>query len=278
MPLPKMLNIGCGATHHPDWINLDVSSTEPSVLPVDINNGLPFSSDSITVCYSSHLLEHLDKEGARNFLAECTRVLKSGGVIRLAVPDLEGIAREYLRLLDVVAAGDKTRESDYDWIMLEMYDQTIRNDSGGEMAHFLDNLDVADRPFVKSRIGAEAENYWAERLAPKRSLAGPSIKKRLLSFIKTFHMKFVGWVVLLLAGKSARRSFKAGIFRSSGEVHQWMYDRFSLKRLLERAGFVDVKICTATESRIPEFEKYSLDALNGVARKPDSMYIEASKP
>ena len=278
MPLPKMLNIGCGATHHPDWINLDVSSSNPTVLPVDINNGLPFSSDTITACYSSHLLEHLDKEGARNFLAECMRVLKSGGVIRLAVPDLEGIAREYLRLLDVVAAGDKARESDYDWIMLEMYDQTVRNYSGGEMARFLENLDVDDRPFVKSRIGAEAENFWAERLAPKQSLAGPSIQKRLLSFIKTFHMKFVGWVVLLLAGKSARRSFQAGIFRSSGEVHQWMYDRFSLKRLLERAGFVDVKICTATESRIPEYEKYSLDALNGVARKPDSMYIEASKP
>jgi hypothetical protein len=90
-------------------------------------------------------------------------------------------------------------------------------------------------------------------------------------------MKFVGWVVLLLSGKSARKSFQDGVFRSSGEIHQWMYDRFSLKRLLEQAGFMNVEICTATESRIPEFEKYSLDALNGIARKPDSIYIEASK-
>jgi hypothetical protein len=206
------------------------------------------------------------------------RVLRSGGVIRLAVPDLEGIAREYLRLLDAVANGDRTRESDYDWIVLEMYDQTVRNHSGGEMAHFLENLDVADRPFIKSRIGAEAENYWAGRIVPKQSLASSSIQKRLLSFLKSFHMKFIGWVVSLLSGQSARRSLQAGIFRSSGEVHQWMYDRYSLKRLLERAGFVEVRICAATESRIPEFEKYSLDALNGVARKPDSMYIEASKP
>lgn len=278
MHRPKMLNIGCGATHHPDWVNLDVSSSDSSVLPVDINNGLPFSADSISVCYSSHLFEHLDKEGARYFLAECMRVLKSGGVIRLAVPNLEGIVREYLRLLDVVAAGDKTRESDYDWIMLEMYDQTVRNHSGGGMARFLQNLDENDRPFVKSRIGAEAENFWTERIVPKQSLAHPSIQKRLLSFTKAFHMKFVGWMVLLLVGKSARRSLQAGLFRSSGEVHQWMYDRFSLKRLLERAGFVDVNICAATESRIPEYEKYSLDALNGIARKPDSIYIEASKP
>lgn len=278
MTSPKMLNIGCGATHHPDWVNLDVSSSDPSVLPVDINNGLPFSADAISVCYSSHLLEHLDKDGARYFLAECWRVLKSGGVIRLAVPDLEGIVREYLRVLDVVATGDNKRESDYDWIMLEMYDQTVRNYSGGEMARFLKNLDVNDRPFVKSRIGVEAENFWAERLVPKHSLARPSIQKRLLSIVREFHMEFVGWIVSLLAGKAARRSFQAGVFRNSGEVHQWMYDRFSLKRLLERAGFVDVKICAATESRIPKYEKYSLDALNGVARKPDSIYIEASKP
>lgn len=273
-----MLNIGCGATHHPDWINLDVLPTEPSVLPVDINKGLPFSADSITVCYSSHLLEHLDKEGARHFLAECMRVLKSGGVIRLAVPDLEGIAREYLRLLDVVASGDKTRESDYDWIMLEMYDQTVRNHSGGEMARFLKDLNVNERPFVKSRIGAEAGNFWAERILPKQTWSAASARKMLWNYLKSLHMKFVDWIIFLLAGKAARRSFQAGIFRSGGEVHQWMYDRFSLTRLLERAGFVDIKICAATESRIPEYEKYSLDALNGITRKPDSMFIEASKP
>lgn len=278
MTSPKMLNIGCGPTHHPDWINLDVSSSEPSVLPVDINNGLPFPADTAAVCYSSHLLEHLDKDDARNFLAECMRVLKSGGVIRLAVPDLEGIAREYLRLLDVVVAGDKTRESDYDWIMLEMYDQTVRNHSGGEMARFLENLDVGDRPFVKSRIGAEAENFWAERIVPGQSGTSVSAQKRLWNCLRSLHMKFVGWIVFLLAGKSARKSFQTGIFRSSGEVHQWMYDRFSLRRLLEQSGFVDIKICAATESRIPEYEKYSLDALNGVTRKPDSMHIEASKP
>jgi predicted SAM-dependent methyltransferase len=278
MARPKMLNIGCGATHHPDWINLDVSSSDPSVLPVDINNGLPFSSDSITVCYSSHLLEHLNKDDARYFLAECMRVLNSRGVLRLAVPDLEGIAREYLRLLDVVAAGNKSRESDYDWIMLEMYDQTVRNYSGGEMARFLENLNVDDRPFARSRIGGEAENYWCERIMLKQSWTSASIQKKLRSILKKCHMQFVGWIVILLAGKSARRSFQAGVFRSSGEVHQWMYDRFSLKRLLERAGFVDVKICAATESRIPEYEKYSLDALNGIVRKPDSLYVEASKP
>jgi predicted SAM-dependent methyltransferase len=269
MSNPIMLNIGCGATHHPDWINLDVSSLDPAVLPVDINNGLPFPSGSTTICYSSHLLEHLDEDEARHFLDECKRVLKCGGTIRLAVPDLERIAREYLRLLDVVAAGNSARESDYDWIMLEMYDQTVRNHSGGRMASFLESLGMDNRPFVRSRIGAEADRIWEK---------GAASRPTLQSTLKSFRMKFVGWMVLLLAGKSAHRNFQSAMFRSSGEIHQWMYDRFSLKRLLEQAGFTDVRICSSTESRIPEFEKYSLDTLNGVARKPDSMYIEASNP
>jgi SAM-dependent methyltransferase len=267
--MEMLINIGCGATHHPDWINLDVSSLDPAVLPVNINNGLPFPSGSAAVCYSSHLLEHLDRDQARYFLDECKRVLTSGGTIRLAVPDLERIAREYLRLLDNIAAGNGARESDYDWMMLEMYDQTVRNHSGGEMVSFLRNISMNDRPFVKSRIGAQAEHIWGTRTVPKPPL---------LSTLKSFHMKLVGWVVLLLAGKSVRKSFQDGVFRSGGEIHQWMYDRFSLKRLLEQAGFADVKVCSSTESRIPVFEKYSLDTLNGIARKPDSMYIEASKP
>lgn len=274
MPIPKMLNIGCGTTIHSDWINLDVAPANPTVLPLDINNGLPFSANSVDVCYSSHLLEHLSKNGAHNFVAECMRVLKSGGIIRLAVPDLEGIVREYLRVLDAVANGDKTRESDYDWIMLELYDQAARSQPGGEMAEFLEYLGVDNRAFVKSRIGTEADNLWSKKPAP----TSLSIQERLVGILKAFRMKLVCRVISLFADKAALNSFLAGLFRDSGEVHQWMYDRFSLKRLLERAGFVDVKICLTTASRIPSYELYSLDAVNGVARKPDSTYIEASKP
>lgn len=280
MPIFKMLNIGCGATNHPDWINLDVSPTDPNVLVADINNGLPFSSEFAVVCYSSHVLEHLDKAGARNLIAECFRVLKHGGVIRLVLPDLEVLAREYLRVLDAVASGNGVSELDYDWIMLELYDQAVRNFSGGEMARFLANLDEKDRFFVRSRIGVEAEKFWAPKQALPRGYQLNTLVNRIPwgRLLKLSREKLAGWLVYLIAGKAAFRNFQMGIFRGSGEVHQWMYDRYSLKRLLEQAGFVNVKICAANESRIPEYEKYSLDVLNGITRKPDSLYVEASKP
>lgn len=280
MSVSRLINIGCGASHHPDWINLDVSPVDPNVLAVDINNGLPFTSEFATACYSSHVLEHLDKASARNLVAECFRVLKHSGVIRLVVPDLESLAREYLRVLDAVTSGDGTRELDYDWIMLELYDQTVRNCSGGEMGRFLANLNEKDRFFVRSRIGSEAEKFWA----PKQVLSSGYRLNTMVSriawgkLLKLLRKKLAGWFVYLIAGKAAFRNFRTGIFRGGGEVHQWMYDRHSLNRLLNQAGFVNVKICAANESRIPEFEKYSLDVLRGIIRKPDSLYVEASKP
>lgn len=73
-------------------------------------------------------------------------------------------------------------------------------------------------------------------------------------------------------------SLDVGKFRLSGEIHQWMYDRYSLKRLLEEAGFGQVSVATAFESRIPGWDKYvSLDVENGQTRKPDSIFIEGSK-
>lgn len=272
-----MINIGCGTVHHPEWINLDIASDHPDVMPADIRRGLPLPNSSAIACYSSHVLEHMDQAAARLLLGECLRVLQSGGVLRLAVPDLEVIVREYLVILEQLMAGEIDRAKDYDWIMLEMYDQVARNHSGGEMASYLDQLKPADRGYVASRIGAEAERIWMSPASKGHPVFGPlhrSFSKRL----RRYRLSFAGWLVRLVAGESASTSFSKGLFRDSGEVHQWMYDRYSLSRLLQEAGFTDIRICDAQESRIEGFESYEFDTLNGKVRKPDSLFIEAIKP
>lgn len=55
----------------------------------------PFSENSVEAVYSSHLLEHLPKPAAVNCLRECHRILRPGGVIRLAVPDLDAMVQGY---------------------------------------------------------------------------------------------------------------------------------------------------------------------------------------
>jgi hypothetical protein len=57
-----------------------------------------------------------------------------------------------------------------------------------------------------------------------------------------------------------------------------MYDRFSLRRLLEQCGFVGVIRRTAHESGIPDFAQYQLDSDGERVRKPDSLFMEGLKP
>lgn len=276
----KLLNLGCGSSYHPSWTNIDFVSVGPEVIAHNLLSGIPVPDDSFDAVYHSHVLEHFSKSDARSFIDQCHRVLKSGGIIRIAIPDLEGIARGYLQKLEECIEGKSASKDDYDWFMLELYDQVVRNAPGGDMEHFLSNLDEKNRSFVRSRIGAEAENFWL----PRQLLSGKYPLNVLMSriswgrLLKGTRVRLAGWLVYLVAGKAALQSFRKGIFRDSGEVHQWMYDRYSLKRLLDQAGFVNVKICAADESQIPEFEKYSLDVLSGAVRKPDSLYVEGCKP
>ena len=57
-----------------------------------------------------------------------------------------------------------------------------------------------------------------------------------------------------------------------------MYDEFSLTRLLKNNGFAQVKVLSAFESQIRDFDKYELDVINGEIRKPDSLFVECIKP
>ena len=57
-----------------------------------------------------------------------------------------------------------------------------------------------------------------------------------------------------------------------------MYDRFSLKRLLESAGFVNVLKTNETESRIIDWNQYGLDVKDGMVHAPNSLIMEAVKP
>jgi len=57
---------------------------------------IPCADASAEAVYSSHMIEHLDRAEARAFLAEVRRVLRPGGVVRIAAPDLFRLVSEYL--------------------------------------------------------------------------------------------------------------------------------------------------------------------------------------
>ena len=119
------INLACGRRALPGWINIDISLNIPlSKIPFikwvlfklrlipeeaykmkwpkgtiwhDVRKGLPFRDGTVEWIYSSHFLEHVKKEEAEKILRECYRVLKSGGRIRIVVPDLEVLAKKYIK-------------------------------------------------------------------------------------------------------------------------------------------------------------------------------------
>jgi predicted SAM-dependent methyltransferase len=269
----KLVNIGCGYIAHPDWINLDIAPATPIVKSFDLRRGLPEASGTIDVCYSSHVLEHLLTPEAQFLVQDCFRVLKPGGILRLVVPDLENIVREYLRCLDMV---DFDQENwDYHWMTLELLDQLVRHHQGGEMARYLDQDHLPNEEFIASRMGFELGNC---RSARRKSVIEKLKSKRLGWFVRVIRNKIAEFAVLAIAGRQSQLGFREGIFRQSGELHRWMYDRYSLHQLLKQVGFTEIRVCRADESKIPDFNAYELDIYQGNIRKPDSLFMEAIKP
>ena len=275
----KLLNIGCGGTLHPEWVNVDIVASMPGVHAHDVRCGLPYDDRMFDACYCSHMLEHVTKDQAKIIVGEAYRVLKNGGIARFVVPDIEQIVRLYLKALEDVASGQNKREADYDWMILELFDQTVRATSGGEMGVYLSNPALSNKEFIISRIGMEAKRIWDRNLVSKNTYIWNKLKSMKVSwFVNQLRIEIACFFVWIFAGADAKKAFREGLFRESGEIHRWMYDRFSLQRLLNQAGFVDVKVCNADVSSIPAFNSYELDILDNKVRKPDSLYIEAVKP
>lgn len=85
---PRRLHLGCGLDPLPGWLNCDLFPPQRDVLHLDVRRRFPFDDGTFDAIYSQHLIEHLSyADGARK-LAECHRVLRPGGVLRLATPDL----------------------------------------------------------------------------------------------------------------------------------------------------------------------------------------------
>ena len=70
-----LLNIGCGRRYHEDWLNLDLETSDPSVICHDVNKGLPFEEGRFSAVYHSHILEHLEPIEGRKLIEECYRCL-----------------------------------------------------------------------------------------------------------------------------------------------------------------------------------------------------------
>lgn len=84
---PALLHLGCGELPRKGWTNVDLYGV-PVDLRWNLNRSLPYASDSVDAIFHEHVLEHLPMDKGLRLTRECYRVLKPGGVLRIAVPDV----------------------------------------------------------------------------------------------------------------------------------------------------------------------------------------------
>lgn len=203
----------------------------------------------------------------------------------MVVPDLEQIAKLYLFALEKSVSGDSEWQQNYEWMMLELYDQFVRQESGGEMGKFLQQLSQSIEQFVRQRIGssalADARKSCDGRMAKSSVCHGEqSVAKairrgwRLITSPRFLR----NWLIRILSAEEFQL-LETARFQNRGEVHRWMYDRYSLASLLAQAGFAQPAQCSFNSSRIGQWQQFRLDSENDeTSYKPDSLFMEAVSP
>jgi predicted SAM-dependent methyltransferase len=260
-PRPR-LNLGCGVRRHPEWTNVDLVPAGRDVIAADLRQPLPFEAGSFESVYAAHVLEHLAPIEAARLLAEARRLLAPGGIVRIVVPDLEGIARAYLASLErVVAEATAERRWEHRWMTVELLDQLVRDAPGGIMRRWWSCDPVPARDCIETRLGEEAVAGIAAVAAVRETAGAAPLEP----------------AEIFAAEPASPRA--AVRYAGRGERHRWMYDRVSLGDLLAEAGFVEVGRTDALDSRIPGFAVACLDTdQDGRPRKPDSLYMEGVRP
>lgn len=82
------LNLGCGTSRFPGFINIDINKDlEPDFI-VDLGkDNLPFESSTIDEIWCCHTLEHIVKKYHENLFLEIHRVLKLKSKLYLTFPE-----------------------------------------------------------------------------------------------------------------------------------------------------------------------------------------------
>lgn len=90
----RKIQIGCGTNFLEGWLNTDLKFSD-KILFLDAGDIFPFESDSFDFIFSEHMFEHLKIEQQLNMLSESYRILKKGGMMRIATPNLDFLFKIY---------------------------------------------------------------------------------------------------------------------------------------------------------------------------------------
>jgi SAM-dependent methyltransferase len=173
IPDGPWVNVGSGPAEAAGWTHLDASwqarlSGNPWLAPLgralfgktigtwppavqyrDVRRGLGYEFDSVAVVYASHVIEHLHRSDARDFLSDAHRVLKPGAICRVVVPDVHAIVGWYLEHRQNTGNGSSSD------LLMDMLGVEPREAPRG-LARLLGTADLHTHKWMYDEHGLEA--------------------------------------------------------------------------------------------------------------------------
>ena len=136
-------------------------------------------------------------------------------------------------------------------------------------SHFIEHLDLNDG------IRFVEESFRVLKKGGRIRLSCPDMELYARNYVngerKFFDHPLIREWCAFKAAQTPGQIFIAKAYDSGG-AHKWFYDFASLKNILERAGFSEIKKVTRLEGRVPDLEK-----LEPPARELETLYVEALK-
>ena len=95
MELKMKLNLGCGKTNIPGFINIDLNQ-EPHVhISTDITDLNMFTDNSVELIYASAVFQYFDYKQGFTALQEWYRILKPGCALRISTVNFDKLLQVY---------------------------------------------------------------------------------------------------------------------------------------------------------------------------------------
>jgi predicted SAM-dependent methyltransferase len=95
------LHVGCGVKYLDGWVNVDISDDIRTDVMEDVKNLPSIENESCALIYGSHILEHFGRHEYERVLKTWFKKIRTGGILRLAVPDFDKVVDHYNKTHDL---------------------------------------------------------------------------------------------------------------------------------------------------------------------------------
>lgn len=153
------LYVGCGHHRMNGFTHVEISvgkqfkkggDVGPPDIIADITRRIPLEDESVDLIYSRATLEHLTYKELINHFLECHRLIKKSGYIRMSVPDMDIMIKNYLNKEEDLEKAKREDEISIETMPCENHTDLFIQRILYHDHYYLHNFDTLRRALIKT--------------------------------------------------------------------------------------------------------------------------------